>query len=119
MAVNVVIQSNQGTYQGGTFVLGPTSITSSFTSLAVISFTFTSAIFASAAAPQGAFGALIEPPSGNLVALTLKGVTGDVGVQIAANLPTLIPFFNPQATTNSIGLASAGAIPGVVTITFF
>lgn len=118
MTVAVTISSNQGTYQGGSFVLGPVSITSSFNSLAVNSLTFSGASFISTPSPIGAFGVLIEPPAGNLIQLTLKGITGDTGIPLASNLPTLIPFFNP-AIANNVGLTSAGAISGVVTLTFF
>lgn len=118
MTVAVNITSNQGTFQGGTFILGPLSISSTFTSLQVNSLTFSSGTFISTTGPTGAFGVLIEPPTGNLIQLTLKGVTGDTGIPIGANLPSLIPFFNP-AVANIIGLTSAAAITGVVTLSFF
>lgn len=122
MTVAVTISSNLGTYQGGTFQLGgpssPLTITSSFPSLQVNSLSFASAEFLSQAGPAGSYGVLIEPPAGNLVGLTLKGVTGDTGIAIATNLPTLIPFGTP-ASANTVGLTSAGAIVGVVSLTFF
>ena len=118
MTVNVNISSNQGSYQGGTFQLAPATISSAFNSLAVNSLTFSGATFLSTVGPAGATGVLIEPPTGNLIQLTLKGVTGDTGIPISANAPTLIPFFNP-AVANTVGLTSAGAISGVVTLTFF
>ncbi len=119
MTVNLTLQSNTGQYQGGTFQLGPTNIPSAFASLAVESLTFGSATFISTTAPQGAYACLIEPPANNLVSLTLKGITGDTGIPISANLPCVIPFFDPTSTMNVIGLASAGIINGVVTLTFF
>lgn len=122
MPIAVSISSNLGTYQGGAYQLGPggspLTISSTFTSVQINSLTFGSGTFISTTGPAGAFGVLIEPPSGNLVQLTLKGITGDTGIPIASNAPTLIPFFNP-ATTNTIGLTSASAITGVVTLTFF
>ncbi len=111
-----------GTYQGGTYQLGgaasPLTITSSFTSVQINSLTFGSATFITTNSPAGSFGVLIEPPAGNLVALTLKGVTGDTGIPIATNLPTLLSFGTP-ASANAVGLTSGGAIVGVVTLSFF
>ena len=118
MTVACTISSNTGSYQGGTFTLGPLTINSSFGSLQVTSLTFGSGTFISTTGPAGAYACLIEPPSGNTVQLTLKGITGDTGIPIAANLPTLIPFFSPSSA-NTVGLTSAGAITGVVTLTFF
>lgn len=119
MAVNVTISSTTGSFQGGTYILGPANINSAFTSLAVVSLTFNSATFISTTAPLGAYGCLIEPPAANNIQLTLKGITGDTGIPIGANLPCVIPFFNPTLSTNVIGLTSAAAITGVVTLTFF
>lgn len=118
MTVSVTISSGTGTYQGGTFQIGPLTIASTFASLQVNSLTFSGASFISTTGPAGAFGCLIEPPSTNLIQLTLKGITGDTGIPIAANMPTLVTFFNP-AIANTVGLTSAGAISGVVTLTFF
>jgi hypothetical protein len=118
MTVNLNIQSNTGTYQGGTFQLGPLTISSAFASLQVVSITFGSGTFINTASPAGAYACIIEPPANNLIQLTLKGVMGDTGIPIAANLPTIIPFFNP-AVANNVGLTSANAINGVVTLTFF
>lgn len=117
MTVAVTIGSNTGTYQGGTFVIGPLTISSTFTSLQVNSVVNPSTFF-STTGPAGAYGVLIEPPAGNSVQLTLKGVTGDTGIPISASNPTLIPFFNP-AVANSVGLTPASAIAGTVTLTFF
>ena len=115
MTVSVTISSNSGTYQGGSFNLGPLVVASQFASLQVDSLTFGSATFISTTGPAGAYGCLIEPPAGNLVGLTLKGVTGDTGIPIAANLIT----FQTPSSANVIGLTSAGAITGVVTLTWF
>jgi hypothetical protein len=119
MAVSVTINSGTGTFQGGTFNIGPLIIASAFASLQVNSITFASGTFVSTTGPAGAYGVLIEPPAANLIQLTLKGITGDTGIPISPNLPTLIPFFAP-ASANAVGLTSAAAIPtGVVTLTFF
>lgn len=119
MTVAVTISSNTGSFQGGNFTLSPNIISSAFTSVQVNSLTFGSGTFISTTGPVGAYGVLIEPPSNNLIQLTLKGITGDTGIPIGTNVPTLIPFFNP-AVTNAIGLTSAAAITaGVVTLTFF
>lgn len=118
MTVSVTINSNTGTFQGGTFQIGPLTIVSAFASMAANSLTFGSATFITTSSPAGAYAVLIEPPANNLVSLTLKGITGDTGIPIASNMPTLIPFFNPTIA-NAVGLTSGGAIAGVVTLTFF
>ena len=119
MPINVNISSNTGTFQGGSYTLGPLNIPSVFTSLQVNSLTFGSGTFISTSSPAGAYGVLIEPPSNNLIQLTLKGITGDTGIPIAANLPTLLTFFAP-ASANAVGLTSSAAVTtGVVTLTFF
>lgn len=118
MVVAVNITSNQGTWPGGTFTLSAGPISSSFLSLQTNAITFSTPSFISTTGPVGAFGVLIEPPSNNLIQLTLKGVTGDTGIPVSSNLPNLITFFNP-AVANTVGLAAAAAISGVVTLTFF
>ncbi len=122
MPIAVSISSSLGTYQGGAYQLGgvgaPLTITSTFASVQINSLTFGSATFISTNSPAGSFGVLIEPPAGNLVALTLKGITGDTGIPIATNLPTLISFGTPSSA-NAVGLTSGGAIVGVVSLTFF
>lgn len=118
MPITVTIQSNQGTFQGGNYQIASLSIPSTFTSLQVNSLTFGSGTFISTTGPVGAVGVIIDPPNSNLVQLTLKGITGDTGIPLTANLSAVIPFFNP-AVANTIGLTSASAISGVVTLTWF
>lgn len=43
-------------------------------------------------------GVMIIPPLGNVVALTLKGVTGDTGVLLHPTDPTFIALGSPTAT---------------------
>lgn len=118
MPISVQITSNGGTYQGGSYIIGPLTISSTFTSVQINSVVFGSATFISTSSPAGAVGCVIEPPASNLVGLTLKGITGDTGIPIASNQPTVISFFNP-AIANAVGLTSAAGITGVVTLTFF
>ncbi len=122
MPIAVSISSNLGTYQGGVYQLGapaaPLPITSTYTSVQINSLTFGSATFISTNSPAGSFGVLIQPPASNLIRLTLKGITGDTGIPLSPNLPTLIPFFDPTAA-NAVGLTSAGAIVGPTTLSFF
>lgn len=42
--------------------------------------------------PSGSTSAIIVPPSGNTVGITLKGVTGDTGVALYPSTPALIPI---------------------------
>jgi hypothetical protein len=118
MTVQLSMTSNTGTFQGGTFTIGPLVINSTFSSLQVNALTFGSGTFISTSSPAGSFGVIIDPPSSNQVQLTLKGVTGDTGIPIAPNLPTVIPFYN-VVVANAVGLTSASSITGNVTLTFF
>jgi len=59
--------------------------------------TLTASTFSSITVPTGAKAVLITGLSG---AATLKGVTGDTGIAMAANCPVLIPL----GTTPSLGI---------------
>lgn len=52
--------------------------------------------------PTGSVAVIITPPSGSVVVLTLKGVTGDTGVIIApsglVSFPAVIPLGAAQTT---------------------
>jgi hypothetical protein len=56
--------------------------------------------------PPGALMAVIVPASSSANTKTMKGLTGDTGVLISPNLPTLLAL---PANTASFGLTSAGA----------
>lgn len=119
MPIVVTISSNQGTYEGGTYSVGPNvQIQSAFSSVQINSLTFGSGTFITTSGPAGAYGCLIVPPTGNLQTLTLKGITGDTGIPISSSQPTLLSFSVPSSS-NAVGLTSGGAITGVVTLTFF
>jgi hypothetical protein len=116
--ITVTVSSSQGTFPGGTYQIGPLLIASPFASMQTTAVAFTGAQSVTVAGPVGATAVIIEPPTGNVVQLTLKGIAGDNGIPISANLSCgPLPFFNP-AVANSIVLTSAGAITGVVTVTF-
>ena len=57
-----------------------------------------------------ATGCLIIPPSANTTNITLKGVTGDTGIQLHDSNPTFLAIDPTQAT---IGLTAASAISAV------
>jgi hypothetical protein len=119
MPINITISSTTGTYPGGTYQIGPLQVPSAFPSLQVNAVSFGSGTFVSTTGPVGAYGCLIEPPAGNAVALTLKGLTSDTGIPISPNLPQLLTFTTPGAP-NIVGIASAAAVTaGLVTLTFF
>lgn len=118
MTVSITIASTTGSYQGGTFTLGPIVGTSTYVSLQVNNITFNSGTFISTTGPAGANGILIEPPAGNVVQLTLKGITGDTGIPLAGNQPALFWFFTPSSA-NTVGLTAASAISGPVTLSWF
>lgn len=118
MPIAVTISSNLGTFQGGTYTIGPMIISSAFPSKESRSLSFTAAGYQGVDGPFGATAVCITPPPSNLVALTLKGAQTDVGIPISPNQPTIIPF-STATQVNGVGLESAGQIAGVVTLTFF
>ncbi len=61
------------------------------------------------ALPQ-AGGVFLVPPSGNIVTLTLKGVTGDTGVALSVSAPTFIAF--PTAPPTSFVITTNSTITG-------
>lgn len=42
---------------------------------------------------------VIAPPAGNIVTLTLKGVTGDTGIALSLSAPTLLQFATTPPTS--------------------
>lgn len=52
----------------------------------------------------------IVPPTGNVVTITLKGVTGDTGVPLHLTDPTTIAF--PSSST-TFGLTVSGTLTGI------
>lgn len=63
-------------------------------------------------APTGATlqGATIVPPAGNLLSLTLKGVTGDTGVPLHLTDPTSLAL---PSTSTTFVLTAGGIITGL------
>lgn len=119
MAISVTVNSNTGSYQGGTYNIGPLTIVSAFASLQVNSLTFGSAMFISTTGPAGAYGVVIEPPANSLVNLTLKGITGDTGLPTFMNTPQILTFGTPSSAS-TVGITSAAQVTaGVVTLTWF
>lgn len=55
-------------------------------------------------------GATIIPPSGNIIAITLKGITGDTGIVISLTDPTSLAF---EAAPVSFILTAGGVISGL------
>jgi hypothetical protein len=66
--------------------------------------------FNSVAVKTGAKAVTILPPSGNAVTMTLKGITGDTGINLHLTDPTTIALATGQAT---IGLSCGSAITGM------
>lgn len=50
------------------------------------------------ALPQSG-GVFLVPPAGNIVTLTLKGVTGDTGIALSLTVPTFLPFTSTPPTS--------------------
>lgn len=56
-------------------------------------------------------GVVLIPPNPNSVTITLKGVTGDTGVPLSTNAPTVWTFANPPPT--SFVLTTSSTIAGM------
>jgi hypothetical protein len=52
----------------------------------------------------------IIPPAGNTQALTLKGVTGDIGIPLHLTDPGVIPL---ASGTTAIGITAGGVVTGM------
>lgn len=117
MPATIVIQSTQVSTESGSKTIGPLNITCANSIGAIQDLSFGSATFISVTPPPGSTSCTITPPVGNLVGLTLKGVTGDTGIPIQPNQPLVITFANTVTPAN-FGLTSAGAISGVVELSF-
>lgn len=114
----LTISSSTISYPAGTTTVGPLQVNAPNPVLQVNELNFLSATFISTAGPVGATFCVIVPPSGSIIQLTLKGITGDTGIPISASMPSVITFFS-NSVANGIGLASAAAIPaGPVTLTW-
>ncbi len=91
MGLVLQIQSTAAVATGfGSLTVGPITVTGSNTPT-IVNTTLTSGAN-TITVPSGAVACVITPPSGNGVALTLKGVTGDTGVHISQTTPSLIVF---------------------------
>ena len=55
-------------------------------------------------------GCMIIPPTGNVVTLTLKGVTGDTGVPLHLTDPTVLAF---ASGTTTFGLTTSATLTGI------
>lgn len=65
------------------------------------------------AVPLASAGALIIPPTGSTVALTMKTVNGDTGMRINPGLPTFYDF-DSAAVPSNLFLVSASSVAVVV-----
>lgn len=67
--------------------------------------------------PSWAVGVLIQPPTGNAVVITLKGVNGDTGTVISPSGPTLISL--TAGSVSTFVLNAASTISALTSLTFF
>jgi hypothetical protein len=66
--------------------------------------------------PTGATVVTIVPPSGNTIALTLKGITGDTGFLIHKTYPSCIDL---DSTATTLGITAASTTTGVTQVNFY
>lgn len=114
----VTIQSTLIQSASGQKTIGPLLVSAVNNVGQTLDIAFASATAVSITPPGFATGVVITPPTGNLVGLTLKGVSGDTGIGISPNLPILIAFANTTTPAGFV-LTSAGAIVGNVELSYF
>jgi hypothetical protein len=102
----------------GTALIGPLTIAPSSSNFMSVLNVVLGSGANTIAVPSWASGVLIQPPSGNGVALTLKGVTGDTGIPISETGPTLLSF-TTATIPSSFVITAASLTTGDTTITFF
>jgi hypothetical protein len=117
MSGSVQISGTLSAIPIGVVDIGPLTITANVSNL-------TSSIeiaFASGAntitVPNWSVGVLIIPATTNVIAMTLKGVTGDTGIALSLTAPSLLAF--PATAPGSFVITSASANSTATTIWFF
>lgn len=120
MAGSITVQSSSINFPPGTvsasLIEGPVVFSITTPAIQVNSLTFGSATFISTTGPTGATTCLVLPPTNNLIGLTLKGITGDTGIALNPAGPISAFLTFPSNTTPTVGLTSAAAINGTVTL---
>lgn len=116
MAGALTITGTQtGSPEGGTRNIGPFTITPGtsgvVTEVNLVSGANTITV------PTNAAGCIIQPPSANTIALTLKGVTGDTGIALSLTGPTLMTF--PATPPASFVITAASGTTGNTAVMFF
>lgn len=108
---NVTIQGTVTSLpSGNSKQLGPVTITNANSLGSITDTTLGSGANTITIPSTTAIGVLITPPTGNTVALTLKGVAGDTGVAMHLTNPTFFSF--PAGTADFvITAASATSAP--------
>lgn len=106
-----------GLTSGGTVAVGPFTITpnatGNFEELSVTLQSGSNTI----TIPTWAVGMIVVPPSGNTQTLTLKGISGDVGIVVSKTAALLVGFdTTPPA---SFSIAAGGAVTNPMTVWFF
>lgn len=105
----------RGSQDDGTTELMDSSLITNYFSAGVTqqqTFTITASTFNAITVPSGAKAILISAVTGGA---TLKGVTGDTGIKLGTNCPTLIPL----GTTPSIGILDTSGSTQTVQLYFF
>lgn len=114
MSNNSKIELRGSQDNGTTDILDSSLITSYFTAGVTQqqTVTLTASSFTAITVPTGAKALLISALTG---AATLKGVTGDTGIALGINCPTLIPL----GTTPSIGITDTSGSNQSVALYWF
>jgi hypothetical protein len=118
MAGAVTISGNITGLPQGSVTIGPLTLTPADENLyEELTILFASGANTIAVPPWSEF-CLIQPGTGSVIALTLKGVTGDTGIPIGLSKPTLLSFVD-DATPASFVITAASSFSAYSSISFF
>lgn len=117
MAGTLNITSTTVTGQSGTKIIS-VAITAANPVLSITEVAFASGTSVTVTSPIGATLAVIDPPSSNLIGLTLKGVSADTGIPLQTNQPAVITFATPSSANTFVLTSAAAVTTGNVEISF-
>lgn len=115
MASSISISGSISGLPVGSVTASPTAISNSNTVASMSNTTLASGTN-TISVPSGAVGCLIVPPSGNTIAITLKGVGADTGFRIHNTNPIMLSF---DSSVTSFVLSAASVFGSPTTILFF
>ena len=116
MNLNIQSAANYRTPDGGSASLGPITVSGSITPEE----TFANLLSGnnSFSVPASSVGCIITPPTTNAIVLKAKTTSGDTGINIPQNVPSLF-VFDPNNLPAAMYINAASNTTGNTTVLFF